>query len=164
MSDPTHSQSDSAIGELSAQLTALEEELAREIRTQRLEIVDKDGTKRGWLCVDSNGDSLLMLADENGAARAVLRVRHDGEPVLSFLDRKGEARVNLALIDLACPRVMLRSTVGRTITLGIDAQGKSELIIASDSGKEQIELTVDTGGRARLLLRDMDGTERILEP
>jgi len=107
------------------------------IKTERLEITDKDGVTRAVLATLDDGRPSLTMIDEQGRDRAWLFLSTDGSPNLilidksrfALMDRTGEIRSALRIDDTGSPMFSYQDASGRLrslIRLGEDGAPVSE--------------------------------------
>jgi len=130
---------------LAARVERLEKQyrwLNTEIATERLVLVDSDGTTRGTLRM-TEGVPSLILYDTGGNVRAILRVSDEG-PALHLLNPK----------------------TGAAFELRVNESGP-DLSLFDRNGKQRLALNVlgsplDEAGSPSLLMREPDGTAAVV--
>lgn len=119
------------------------------LRTHSLEIVDRGGEPRAWLCVNDNGITQLVISDEKRDPRAVLAVAKDGDIRFSMLDSAGK------------PRSMQALDPDGTMWLGLyDQSGKGGVGVSVGDGAARVSLS-DPGGTERIAIVLIDGVPSI---
>ena len=105
----------------SADDATLTDRIYSNLRTESLEIVDKDGNPRGIFTVTANGQPSLTLLDQTGTFRAWLSLASDGSPNLILVNRgrvihidsAGNIRSASQLDEFGSPTISFTDVDGR---------------------------------------------------
>lgn len=108
------------------------------IRTQRIEIVGKDGEPRAIMGVASNDDVIITFhattADPWG--RAILKVTKEGIVGFRLNDSQGKGRVMIAVGEHGEPHMTLRDENGYIrAMMALTPDGEAEFAIRSGDGQ-----------------------------
>jgi hypothetical protein len=154
---------------------------ARELRAEKFVLVDRDGTERGVIGVNSRGFAVVGLNDQSGRLRSELRVGENGS-ALGFYDQKGNKRVIIGDTPTGRDGLAIYSSGGRQMAgftvaddnqssvtlydpangrarvgLGVAANGIPALVLFDQNGRDRAELHVNADGKPGLALADAAG-------
>ena len=155
---------------------------ARVLKAEKFVLVDRDGTQRGVIQVNSRGVADVALNDRSGRLRGAFRVGAEGGTAIGFYDQHGAKRVILGETPSGRNGLAIYGSSGRQIAgftvaednqssvtlydpasgrarvgLGVAATGEPALVLFDQNGRDRAELHVNVKGKPGLALADESG-------
>lgn len=128
---------------IASQLTQTPAPAASVLRTERLEIVDKEGRVRALLTTLEDTRPTLALLDKSGEFRAWLFLSEDGSPKLALVNN---------------PLLVLTDAAGEfRLVLRLDREGSPSLGLSDNTGTFRSMLQLTKDGSPVLSLHDKEG-------
>lgn len=159
----------------------------REVVTNRLTLVDRDGRPRATLKCRDDGTVAFKLNDSEQKTRLSFSVASDGTSALSFLDRDSNPRIAMGSNEGEAWQLTYLNRQGRPIvSLGaeddeervglvinrdnqmqgcffFDTKGTNGLIVRDASGDNVVHAGRDSDGKPMIAITDMEGKHGIIQ-
>lgn len=155
------------IAALSAEMSALGEQLQKEVITEDFKLVDDNQCVRARMYIDDTDASRFEMYDENGLVGAQILIGTEGHSHIALGDERGSR------LDINMERGNPGSI--RMWVPGYDEYPSREIIIGtsddmmvgikmSQGGVQKIFVGIDQDGIAKISLRQEDGTVKEYGP
>jgi hypothetical protein len=132
------------------------------VKATKFVLVDRDGTERGVIEVNSRGIADIALNDQSGRRRGEFRVGAEGGGAIGFYDRNGDKRVILGETPNGRDGLAIYGTSGRQMAGFTVAEDNQSSVTLYDpaSGRARVGLGVAASGVPALVLFDQEGRDR----
>jgi len=122
-------------GALASRLFAARPASPRSVLAEEFHLVDRDGTRRAGLFLESDGSPRFMLYDGGEKPRLTLGLGSDGEPTVDLADKSGSSRLVMFLAANGNPFWALRDQEGKVrAAMGVGADGEPYVTLLDKGG------------------------------
>lgn len=130
------------------------------IRTERLEIVDKDGTVRGAMGSEDASGPYLALYNKEGKAQVMVCLTETGYPALVFRDEDGQPTAHLHSSPDGTSQFELTNAESTSrLVLTFDAKSRPSVALRDNNNVVRAGLFLDETEAPFLVFYDKDGNE-----